>query len=117
MEKRKKTKSGNKTQQNKGTKTRTRVVCARAFFIRLSLSVPRRSPRSKEYSIPGERAPHPCVGWMKKRRLNFHGRTKYMDEKFSIQSTMFIHRFIGVEFSKDKSMNEMNRWMNKDTDE
>jgi hypothetical protein len=40
-----------------------------------------------------------------------------MDEKLSIQSTMFIYRFIGGEFSNDKSMNEMNRWMNKATDE
>jgi hypothetical protein len=40
-----------------------------------------------------------------------------MDEKVSIQSTMFILRFIGVEFSNDKSINEMNRWMNKATDE
>ncbi len=63
--KKKKKKSDNKTQQNKGTKTRTRVACVRGFFITLSLSVPQRSPRSTEYSIPGERAPHPCVGWMK----------------------------------------------------
>ncbi len=67
-----KKKSDNKTQQNKGTKTRTRVACARAFFITLSLSVPQRSPRSTEYSIPGERAPHPCVGWMK-TSIEFHG--------------------------------------------
>jgi hypothetical protein len=37
-EKRKTKKSVNKTQQNKGTKTRTRVACVRAFFITLSLS-------------------------------------------------------------------------------
>jgi hypothetical protein len=62
---------GEKTTKQRNKNENESGVCARFLYNALSVS-PSTLPTFHGIFIPGERAPHPCVGWIE-RRLNFHG--------------------------------------------